>query len=273
MFKNDILKRSLTGTVFIVSILGSIYLNTHITIAVFGLYLLMGLLEYNNFFKNEESISIPVNLFLFVGLSIYFILSESFNELIPVASVFLIFPLLFVYFIIEIWRKKENPLFNLGTAIFGFVYLVLPFVLLILLTQQTTILSPVLTGMFLLIWANDSFAYLSGRFFGKHKLLERISPKKTWEGVIGGFVFTILFSLLTAHYLDASQDYVFWVVTAIIVVPCAILGDLLESLFKRSLDIKDSGTILPGHGGILDRFDATLVTVPFFFSWYMLYNW
>lgn len=273
MFKNDILKRSLTGLVFIVSVLGAIYLNTHITIVVFALYLLMGLIEYSNFFKNQNFVSFPRNSFIFMGLLLYLLLAEVFNDLLPTASLMMIFPLIFSYFLHEIWRNKTYPLLNLGAGVFGFVYLVVPFVLLIFLTQQTTILSPVLTGMFLLIWTNDSFAYLSGRFFGKHKLLERISPKKTWEGLVGGLLFTALSSFLIAHYLDASKDYVFWVVSAIIVVPCAILGDLLESLFKRSLDIKDSGTILPGHGGILDRFDAALTTVPFFFSWYMLYNW
>lgn len=131
--------------------------------------------------------------------------------------------------------------------------------------------NPLAIGMFLLIWTNDTFAYLTGRFIGKTKLFERISPKKTWEGTIGGVVFTIGVGYLIGLW---SSDYTstFWMVSAVLIAPCAIFGDLLESLFKRSLNIKDSGNILPGHGGILDRFDATLFAVPFFYSWVMFYN-
>jgi phosphatidate cytidylyltransferase len=124
--------------------------------------------------------------------------------------------------------------------------------------------------MFLLIWTNDTFAYFSGRAFGKRKLFERISPKKTWEGTIGGILFTLLLGFIIGAYINKGE-VLFWMVSALIIAPGAIFGDLLESLFKRSLNIKDSGKILPGHGGVLDRFDAALFTIPFFYCWSIIY--
>jgi phosphatidate cytidylyltransferase len=123
---------------------------------------------------------------------------------------------------------------------------------------------------FLLIWTNDSFAYFSGRAFGKHKLFERISPKKTWEGTFGGILFTLLLGFIIGSYINKGE-VLFWMISALIIAPGAILGDLLESLFKRSLAVKDSGKILPGHGGVLDRFDAALFTIPFFYCWSIIY--
>ena len=123
-----------------------------------------------------------------------------------------------------------------------------------------------------MIWTNDTFAYLSGRFFGKTKLFERISPKKTWEGTIGGILFTIVASIILYQFSDVRYTIVFWIVSAIIIAPGAIFGDLFESLLKRSLGVKDSGKILPGHGGLLDRFDASLFTIPFFYCWMIIYS-
>ena len=125
--------------------------------------------------------------------------------------------------------------------------------------------------MFLLIWTNDTFAYLSGRFFGKTKLFERISPKKTWEGTIGGIIFTIIVGI-SISYWTIEYNMFFWVFAALLIAPCSIFGDLLESLFKRSLNIKDSGNILPGHGGILDRFDAAIFAIPFFYTLVIIYS-
>jgi phosphatidate cytidylyltransferase len=108
------------------------------------------------------------------------------------------------------------------------------------------------------------------KLWGKTKLFERISPKKTWEGTIGGLLMTILAGYIIGTFVNTDRT-LFWVVSAVIIAPCAVYGDLLESLFKRSLEIKDSGNILPGHGGILDRFDAALFAIPFFYCWTMIY--
>ena len=103
-------------------------------------------------------------------------------------------------------------------------------------------------------------------------MFERISPKKTWEGTIGGILFTAIAAIILSQFSDARYNLLFWVISALIIAPCAIFGDLFESLIKRSLNVKDSGTILPGHGGLLDRFDAALFTVPYFFTWMIIYS-
>ena len=128
----------------------------------------------------------------------------------------------------------------------------------------------ILLGAFILVWVNDSFAYLVGKNFGKHKLLERISPNKTIEGFIGGVVFTILASILI------SQFYTFfsvtlWIITALIISIFGTLGDLVESKFKREAGVKDSGNIMPGHGGILDRLDSVIFVIPFLYILYLIY--
>ena len=152
-----------------------------------------------------------------------------------------------------------------------FTLLYLPFLagFLILLATPSTGFQRVMTFV-VLVGCNDTFGYIIGVLFGKHPLVPTISPKKTWEGTIGGVVLTILIGFVFA-YIDPSRGVLFWIPAAIIIVPGAIFGDLLESLFKRSLNIKDSGTILPGHGGILDRFDAALFAIPFFYCWSMIY--
>ena len=118
--------------------------------------------------------------------------------------------------------------------------------------------------MFVIIWTSDVFAYLAGSMFGKHKLMERISPKKTWEGSIGG----LFFSLIAAYILSLlvpQLSLVEWMILTIIIVISGTLGDLVESLLKRNADVKDSGTIFPGHGGVLDRFDAVIFATPMVF--------
>jgi phosphatidate cytidylyltransferase len=268
---NNFIVRSITGFFFVSAIVCSIWFNVYVAIAVFTIFFVAALLEYLSLFKNNEIIQINkipfliINsiLFAFVILCLFFSLDFQF--------LFLFFPFLFLFFVLELWRKKEFAIINIGVGVFGFIYLFIPFSLILVLLFLSTRSFPVLIGMFLLIWTNDTFAYLTGRFIGKNKLIERISPKKTWEGTFGGVIFTLIVSYFISFYGENS-DILFWIISAIIITPCAILGDLLESLMKRNLKIKDSGSILPGHGGILDRFDATLFTVPFYFTWVIFYK-
>ena len=269
---SNLLQRAITGTIFVALIIFSIYANKFLTIGVFSLFLLLGIIEYFKLFKENKIVQLKWQVPSIVIFSIFaLMLPGALGEWNMDVVIALIIPLFLLLFITELWRKKTNPLVNIGIQIFGFFYLVIPFFLLILIRVEDTESVIQLIGMFVLIWSNDTFAYLSGRFFGKTKLFERISPKKTWEGTIGGVVLTILIGFVFA-YIDPSRGVLFWIPAAIIIVPGAIFGDLLESLFKRSLNIKDSGNILPGHGGILDRFDAALFTIPFFFCWWTIYT-
>jgi phosphatidate cytidylyltransferase len=267
---NNILLRSLSGAVFIILVLGSVLIHPMAMIICLGLFAALALIEFYNFFKKSEQVSVSKLAGLFVGLSIYagvvlFLMHLEFIYLLLV----LIFLLLFTLLLSEIWKKKENPLLNIGVYASSFIYVVLPFLIMVLIAMQYD--EVFLATMFVLIWTNDTFAYLSGRFFGKNKLFTRISPNKTWEGTIGGSLLTMLMAIGITYFAD--QNYVFWIVAALIISVSSNLGDLLESLFKRTVNVKDSGNIMPGHGGILDRFDAALIAAPFFYCWLVIYDY
>lgn len=181
----------------------------------------------------------------------------------PAELLYLALPGIFLVFVLELYRKEPQPFTNIAFTILGVFYIAVPFSLLQLLghLQGEYRWQPIL-GLMLLIWAADTGAYIAGKNFGKHKLLERVSPGKTWEGWVGGTVLTVLVGWGLAalfHDLELYQ----WIGIAVIVSIFGVLGDLTESLLKRSLGVKDSGTLLPGHGGILDRFDSLIMAIPF----------
>ena len=267
---SNLAKRSITGLLFGIVVLGSIFYGPYTQISIFSLFMLLGLIEYYRLFDQHPIVKISKEIGVFIGVFIFSLMVGISLKILPIISITIIFPLFFTLILNELWKKQENPIINISVLVFGIIYIVIPFYLTIDLNLRDTSDLPLIVGMFLLIWTNDCFAYCIGRVLGKRKLFERISPNKTWEGAIGGIVFTLILGYIIGAYINKGEG-LFWVVSALIIAPCSIYGDLLESLFKRSLNIKDSGTILPGHGGILDRFDAALFAIPFFYSWAMLY--
>jgi phosphatidate cytidylyltransferase len=267
---SNLAKRSITGLLFGIVVLGSILYGPYTQISIFSLFMLLGLIEFYRLFDKHPIIRVSKEIGVFIGVFIFSLLVGISLKVLPIISITIIFPLFFTLILNELWKKQENPIINISILVFGIIYIVIPFYLTIDLNLRNIADLPLIVGMFLLTWTNDCFAYFIGRVFGKRKLFERISPKKTWEGAIGGIIFTLILGYLIGAYINKGEE-LFWMVSALIIAPCSIYGDLLESLFKRSLNIKDSGTILPGHGGILDRFDATLFTIPFFYAWAMLY--
>lgn len=237
-----------------------------------GVFMALGLYEFYKLFQDHENIEINwVGGFL-IGILLYVVSVSVLFGFVSAHVLYLLIPILFILYSSELLRKKQNSLLNAGVVSLSMLYLVVPFILMVQINQNDSNSFPILAGMFCLIWMNDTFAYLSGRFFGKTKLIERISPNKTWEGTIGGFIFTLIGAIAIGFIFDISQVY-FWIVSGIVIAPCSVIGDLLESLFKRNVNVKDSGGILPGHGGILDRFDSTLFTVPFFLAWTYFYTY
>ena len=276
---SNIIVRTLTGAVFISFVLLPLFWRKEAAAVIFSLFMILGIIEFYKLFNKNETIEISWELGLTGALLLFGVSIAVLFGFFPWAFEILLFPILFTLLIFELWRKKKNPLLNTAVTIFGWIYVVLPFFLMIQLNNydssihsETGSYFPLLAGMFILIWMNDTFAYLSGRFFGKTKLIERISPNKTWEGTIGGILFTMASGVAIGLLFDPERQF-FWIISALIIAPCSSLGDLLESLFKRNMGVKDSGNILPGHGGILDRFDATLFTVPFFVSWTYFYTY
>jgi len=169
-------------------------------------------------------------------------------------------------------REKRNSAQNIAYFAFAHLYITLPFVCLAYIYSMNPLYA---LALFIFIWTNDTFAYLTGITIGKHKLWERISPKKTWEGFFGGLVFTIFAGIAFHHFtvdFFETHSLIKWIGLAIIVVVSGTFGDLFESAFKRKLNVKDSGTILPGHGGFLDRLDSILFAAPAVMVYLLLVN-
>lgn len=268
---NNILVRSLSGAVFVALVLIPMFYFIDLAIAILSVFMVIGLIEFYRLFDKNDQVDVDWRISSAFGILIYGILISILMGILPYVVLILIVPIIFTSLIIELWRKKKNPLLNLGIQSLGYLYVVLPFFLMSLILHEEVNAFPYLVGMFILIWTNDTFAFLSGKFIGKTKLIERISPNKTWEGTLGGIAMTILGGFLIGSIIDSGNLW-FWAVSALFIAPCSGLGDLLESLFKRNAGVKDSGSIMPGHGGILDRFDAALFTVPFFMAWITIYN-
>jgi phosphatidate cytidylyltransferase len=183
--------------------------------------------------------------------------------------------LIFIFFIAELFRNKPNPLQNLTFSIFPVAYISIPLsILIFLMSSMVTGIQPhwhILFGFFIILWSYDTFAYLIGKVIGKHKLFEKISPKKTWEGTIGGTIIALTAAFVLSLYFKELSTRE-WLGGALVITVTGTLGDLSESLLKRNFKVKDSGTIFPGHGGVLDRFDAVFFSAPAFFCYLIILN-
>ena len=217
----------------------------------------------------------------FCGLLLIILTYLIENYIISEEYYYIIVPFLTVPFFIKLYKKNDKrPFENLGYTYLGIIYVALPFALLIEMAFLRGNFLPLLPlGTLLILWAFDVAAYFSGRFFGKRKLFERISPKKTWEGFFGGAIFALIVAFFYWKFTqDIAGKYAetfglfHWLGVAVIIVVAGTMGDLVESLFKRSISIKDSGSILMGHGGFLDRFDGLLLSMPFIVTFIKIFE-
>lgn len=184
-----------------------------------------------------------------------------------------LFLTIFTSFVGILFAKKDEIIPHLGKIFLSFTYITVPFVLMTqipFLNGDFKYASTSILGVFLLIWTSDTFAYLTGRTFGKTKLLKRISPNKTVEGFVGGTVFCFGASILIAQYFT-SLTLTQWIIIAGLVSVFGVLGDLIESMFKRQAGVKDSSDLIPGHGGFLDRFDSVIFAAPFIFIYLQIF--
>ena len=270
---NTFLKRTLTSIIFVIVVLGAVTWNRWSCAGLFFVLTLGCLWEYYGLIRNPKSeirnskwMGMTIGGIIFLASAFVAFLGQS--QGLPL----LVICLRFLFFIFELFSRNKQFI-NLSLNVLGLIYIAIPFSL-----TNFLIDSNILVGIFLLIWTNDTMAYLIGSQIGKHKLFERISPKKTWEGSIGGAIFT----LILAYFLNMLLPWIFgfdgefsradWIVIGLIVIIFGTLGDLVESLLKRNLAIKDTGSILPGHGGLLDRFDAFLFSFPFILSYILLFT-
>lgn len=270
----NLVERTLTSILFVVVLLGSIIQSEFASSLLFFVIILLCLREFYNFFKPTE-IKPQLKVGIIAGLSYYVISVLARQTKVDSETLFSIIPLIFIIFVIELYRNRPQPIPNIGYTILGIIYIAVPFTLLHELAYYkdyafgTEYNYDVLIGYFFVLWANDTGAYLIGRKFGKHKLFERISPKKTWEGSIGGATMGLLVGYLNS-LIFPEFPLLLWMGLAAIVVLFGSWGDLVESLFKRSLNIKDSGKLLPGHGGVLDRFDGIFISAPMVYTFLRL---
>ena len=266
--KSNFVQRTITGILFVVILVGCILLTPISFGILFALISALSVYEFGQLMDKSKQVAINKKITSLAGAYL-FLAVMAFCTGATDAQVFLPYLLLLLYLMItELYLKKENPLGNWAFTMLSQLYIALPFALLNILAFHNDVASssvsynPVLPlSVFVFIWLSDTGAYCVGSLIGKHRLFERISPKKSWEGSIGGGVFSIASSLVFAHYFP-FLPLAEWMGLAFTVVVFGTWGDLTESLMKRQLGIKDSGNILPGHGGMLDRFDSALMAIP-----------
>ena len=271
--KNNFIQRAITGIIFVGVLIGCILGGPISFTLLFALITALTIHEFGVIISKQPDVEInkPIcmlaGVFLFFGFAYLGVMPGQTEILIP--YLFLIIYLL----VSELYLKKKNPLNNWAYAMMSQIYIALSLAMLNVLAYHSignegelsnyqVQYNPILPlSIFIFTWINDTGAYCTGMLFGKHRLFERISPKKSWEGSIGGGVFSIIAAIVMAHYFPFMPISI-WIGLALTVVIFGTLGDLTESLLKRTIGIKDSGNILPGHGGMLDRFDSTMMAVP-----------
>lgn len=274
--KNFIL-RVITGAAYVAAIFAALFTTMPVFFAVFGIIMLFAL---NEFYKNLKVKDITVDLVLSNALAvgIYLLPIVKFYSIeFPLLSIVIVLAL--ALFAIELFRNDEQPFQRIAFSLCGIVYVCVPFTLLALYKVENSVdffctfapSSYMILLLFAFTWINDTFAYLTGMLLGKHPLCPKISPKKTIEGFAGGCFFTIACAAVIAYvYMEGMELHI--VGLAVLIVIASTLGDMVESRFKRWVGVKDSGKMLPGHGGFLDRFDSVIFSIPIFFAYLQIFG-
>lgn len=271
----NLIVRTITGVLF-VAVMVAGFLNPQAMVLLFSIITALTLWEYTGL-VNDRVAGVSVNRFISTVGGVYLFVAVAAWRTGYVSNFVVMVPyvLTIIYLIIsELYAKSRNALQNWAYTMLGQMYIALPFSLISIIAFERgaddmsvsyDMLRPL--AVFILLWANDVGAYCSGSLLGHHKLFPSVSPGKSWEGSIGGGIFAVIVAGVigylannggTANTLNLWQ----WLGMGVVVVVFGTWGDLVESLFKRTIGVKDSGTILPGHGGMMDRFDSSLMAIP-----------
>ncbi|MBQ0908061.1 phosphatidate cytidylyltransferase [Flavobacterium sp. F-328] len=293
---NETLKRGISGVVYIVLLISSILYSTETFFILFGLFLLIAVYEFCNLVQIQKIFPLvfaTVSYTSITLLSHYNDVTENFiNEQfdaklslkinIEQLNIVLLVTTLVVSVkcILFLFYDKIQTISTSSKYLYLLGYIILPFIFITKISFGINDYNPkIIIGLFILIWTNDTFAYIVGKSIGRTKLLEKISPKKTIEGFAGGIVFAIFAGfLISKYYIKAKPEFsersiLIWTSIALIVGVAGTIGDLIESKFKRIAAVKDSGNIMPGHGGILDRLDSVIFVAPLIFLFYQILNY
>lgn len=268
--QSNLVTRTITGVLF-VAIMVCGFLRPEAMIFLFALITGMAIWEYCGLVNDIEGVS--VNRFISTVAGVYFFIAVAAwrSGIVTNFVIFVPYLLTVIYlFASELYLKNENPVHDWAYTMLSQMFIALPLSMINILAFDVQsdgfvhydMMIPLM--LFVFLWVNDSGAYCSGSLFGRHKLFPRISPGKTWEGSIGGGILVLIVAVVVGYLLGGGHtlSIPMWMGLGLVVVVFGTLGDLVESLFKRTLGIKDSGNILPGHGGILDRFDSSLMAIP-----------
>ena len=268
----NLIARTITGIFFVATIVIG-FLNPTAMTLLFALITALSVWEFTGLVNMRPGVSI--NRFICTAAGVYFFFAMvGFSSDLTPSTVFIPYLVTLIYLLIsELYAKAEDPINNWAYTMFSQLYVALPFSLLSVLAFRATPAGVVYTYLiplcvFVFLWINDTGAYCCGSLLGKHKLFPRVSPGKSWEGSIGGFIFVAAAAVGIWYYTETyglntvQLSMGEWIGLGWTVALFGTWGDLVESLFKRTLGIKDSGNILPGHGGMLDRFDSSLLAIP-----------
>ncbi len=293
---NETLKRSISGAIYIVLLLASILFSTESFFILFGIFLLIAISEFCNLTQVNKVLPLIAAFLVYTTITLIShyntLTTTTINDYlgtnieitinIEQLNIILLATTLIVSVkcILFLFYDSVQKISTSSKYLYLFGYITLPFVFITKISFGIKDYNPkIIIGLFLLIWTNDTFAYIVGKSIGKHKLLERISPKKTIEGFLGGIIFAIFAGyLISKYYISpkpefSQQSILIWTSIATIVGIFGTIGDLIESKFKRIAGVKDSGNIMPGHGGVLDRLDSVIFVAPIIFLFYQILNY
>ncbi len=270
----ELIKRTLTGLLIVGTLITGILLHPVSFFLLFLFVTIATLKEFYSLFTKNTDIRPQQYIGTISGAIIFSLSFFVAGGLLPKKMIYLLVLIPIVFSLVELFRRKQQAFTAISFTFLGIVYVALPFSCInFLIFEEYNFLrfdSFLVLSIFILIWTNDTLAYVFGSLLGKHRLFKRISPKKSWEGSIGGGIMTLSGGYVLSLFFTDFQLFQ-WLIIAFITVVMGTFGDLTESLLKRQLDIKDSGKILPGHGGFLDRFDSFLFVAPMIYVFVQIF--
>lgn len=256
------LQRAITGAVFITVLIGSALAGATIFTIFFSAVGVWCLYEFFGMVRQQQDVLPVTAIGILTAILLGSLLGLHHLEMLPLRYTAIIIPCISLIFIVPLYRGNAKPFHDISYTLTGLLYTAFPFFCFVALGFiRGNYHAHIPLGFLFMLWSNDTGAYLVGRSIGRTKLFERISPNKTWEGFLGGLAFAMGVAAVLSHFYPVLPLWQ-WLVMGFIIGTFGTLGDLVESMLKRTLGVKDSGNILPGHGGLLDRFDGLLIAAP-----------